>query len=157
MPFYPFFSNWQSYQLWWNSSFVLFYQVLYRLADGFKPSYPFRRGVAFFCLRQRKSFVSNLHLFFFRLLKRMAMFKVLVLVMVTYMICVPNETNIHQWHHVFLLLLVNWHTTTQFYFLHHLKHNKCKKFLVSIHLSICNFPYFLTDKQKTPKSAGNSN
>ena len=26
-----------------------------------------------------------------------------------------------------------------------------------IYLSICNFPYFLTDKQKTPKSAGNSN
>ena len=45
---------------------MLFYQVLYRLADGFKPSYPFRRGVAFFCLRQRKSFVSNLHLFFFQ-------------------------------------------------------------------------------------------
>ena len=127
--------------LWWNSSFVLFYQVLYRLADGFKPSYPFRRGVAFFCLRQRKSFVSNLHLFFFRLLKRMAMFKVLVLVMVTYMICVPNETNIHQWHHVFLLLLVNWHTTKQFYFLHHLKHKNGRNCDTNLNLNL-NFPLF---------------
>ena len=96
----------------WNSSFVLFYQVLYH-SSFVKPSYPFR-GVAFFCLRQRKSFVSDLHLFplFFRL-KMMAIFKVLVASLcwsvMIWFVC-QTRPKFTKWHHVFPLTLLNWHT-----------------------------------------------
>ena len=93
MTCYPF-SNWQSARE--IRPLCLFSQSF--ISRGSKPSYPFRarRAVAHSFVLDKENLLSQTCIsgFFFRL-KMMAIFKVFVLVMVSYMIGVQNETKIH--------------------------------------------------------------